>query len=162
MDDGFDMSELSGFSRHLLDLAQDRFPAETKQFLRKQGSELAKQTKALARERVGKNGKGPVDTYKGVKKTAKVRYLSGFSRGKVYMEQSANSFSVDVHNGRPHAHLIEYGHTMLDHDRKPVQSGERFVKGKFVLRDASQAFKPQFEEAIEGFIDDMLDRGLGL
>ena len=34
--------------------------------------------------------------------------------------------------------------------------------GKFVLRDASQAFISQFEESLEGFIDDMLDRGLGL
>ena len=58
--------------------------------------------------------------------------------------------------------MIEYGHVMLDHDQKPVQHGERFVKGKFVLRDASQAFISQFEESLEGFIDDMLDRGLGL
>ena len=156
MDDGFDMSELSGFSRHLLDLAQDRFPQETKQFLRKQGSELNKQTKTLAKERVGKKGKGGGD------KPADKRYLSGFKRGKAYKHEASNSFAVRVYNTRPHAHLIEYGHTMLDHDQKPVQHGERFVKGKFVLRDASQAFKPQFEEAIEGFIDDMLDRGLGL
>ena len=52
MEDGFDLSELSDFSRHLLDLAQDRFPAETKQFLRKQGSELNKQTKAVIKLRI--------------------------------------------------------------------------------------------------------------
>ena len=136
MEDGFDLSELSDFSRHLLDLAQDRFPAETKQFLRKQGSEL--------------------------NKAADKRYLSGFKRGKAYKHEASNSFAIRVYNTRPHAHLIEYGHVMLDHDQKPVQHGERFVKGKFVLRDASQAFISQFEESLEGFIDDMLDRGLGL
>ena len=156
MEDGFDLSELSDFSRHLLDLAQDRFPAETKQFLRKQGSELNKQTKALAKERVGKKGKGSGD------KAADKRYLSGFKRGKAYKHEASNSFAIRVYNTRQHAHLIEYGHVMLDHDQKPVQHGERFVKGKFVLRDASQAFISQFEESLEGFIDDMLDRGLGL
>lgn len=156
MEDGFDLSELSDFSRHLLDLAQDRFPAETKQFLRKQGSELNKQTKTLAKERVGKKGKGSGD------KPADKRYLAGFKRGKAYKHEASNSFAIRVYNTRPHAHLIEYGHVMLDHDQKPVQHGERFVKGKFVLRDASQAFAAQFEANLEGFIDDMLDKGLGL
>lgn len=156
MNDGFDFSELSAFTQHLVDLAQEQFPKEMKQFLRKQGSELNKQTKALARERVGKKGKGGSD------KPADKRYLSGFKRGKAYKHEASNSFAIRVYNTRPHAHLVEYGHTMLDHDKKPVQSGERFVKGKFVLRDASRAFQGQFEADIEEFSDEMLEKGLRL
>lgn len=156
MDDGFDFSELSAFTQHLVDLAQEQFPKEMKQFLRKQGSELNKQTKALARERVGKKGKGGSD------KPTDKRYLTGFKRGKAYKHEASNSFAIRVYNTRPHAHLIEYGHVMLDHDKKPVQNGERFVKGKFVLRDASRAFRQQFEENIEEFVDEMLTKGLRL
>ena len=156
MEAGFDLTELELFGNSLLDVADRQFPNETKTFLRKKGTELNQAAKKTAKERVGKNGKGKQE------KTANKRYLNGFKRGKVYKHAASNSFAVRVYNSRPHAHLIEYGHVQLDHDKNPVKNGERFVRGFHVLRDAASIFEIKFSEDAEDFIDDLLDRGLGL
>jgi len=155
-DDGLDDRDLEVFGDHLMRMAEREFPHETKVFLRQKGTELNKAVKKMAKERVGKKGKGKQ------KKKADKRYLNGFKRGKAYKHTGSNSFAVRVYNSRPHAHLIEYGHVQLDHDQNPVENGERFVRGRYVLRDAASAFEPKFNEDAEDFIDDLLDKGLGL
>ena len=159
----WNIKELDVFGDKLFELAQEQFPKETKQFLRKQGSELNKKVKKKAKKEVKK---GPDNIYhKGKakrKKTEADRYHKGFKRGKAYYHTQSGSYAVRVYNTRSHAHLIEYGHVQLDKDKKPVKHGEKFVKGRFVLRDTGDTFAPEFETAAETFIDDMLDKGLGL
>lgn len=153
---GFDDIELLALSKSLNNIGK-QFPGESGEFLRQQGTSLNRQTKKLARQRVGKKGKGPEKD-----KPAKERYINGFKRGKVYKHDPTNSFAIRVYNNRPHAHLIEYGHVQLTHDRQTPKNGERFVKGYHVLRDSASAFEPKFNADVEEFIDDLLDKGLSL
>lgn len=153
---GFDFTELMTLTGCFNNI-DEQFPKESKEFLRQQGTNLNKQTKKLAKQRVGKNGKGPDKD-----KPANKRYINGFKRGKVYKHNPTASFSVRVYNSRPHAHLLEYGHVQLTHDRQTPKNGERFVKGFHVLRDSSSAFEPKFNAAAEEFLDDLLDKGLSL
>lgn len=153
---GFDFTELMALAE-CFDNIGEQFPKESKEFLRKQGNDLNRQTKKIARQRVGKNGKGPDKD-----KPANKRYINGFKRGKVYKHEPSNSFAVRVYNSRPHAHLIEYGHVQLTHDRQTPKNGERFVKGFHILRDSSNAFEPKFNADVEEFFDELLDKGLSL
>lgn len=134
-----------------------QFPKEGKNFLQNKGTELNRQTKKLAKQRVGKNGKGPDKD-----KPANKRYISGFKRGKAYKHEASGSFAVRVYNSRPHAHLLEYGHVQLTHEKTPPKTGERFVKGFHVLRNSSNAFEPKFNADVEEFFDNLLDKGLSL
>lgn len=142
---GFNTSGLSDFTKDLLDLAQNQFPKETKKFLREEGTKLNRKTKALAKQRVKKKSGN---------------YIKGFKRGKPYKHNPTESYAVRVYNYQPHAHLIEDGHVMLDHKKQTVKNGEKFVKGKKVLTDASNSFEGQFENDVEKFVDDMLEKGL--
>lgn len=153
---GFDIAELITLTE-CFDNIEKQYPKDGKDFLRQQGNTLNRQTKKLAKKRVGKNGKGPDKD-----KPANKRYVNGFKRGKVYHHEQTNSLAVRVYNTRPHAHLIEYGHVQLTHDRKSPKNGERFVKGFHVLRDSANAFEPKFEEEVEEFFDNLLDKGLSL
>lgn len=153
---GFDISELTRFTQHLMDLGQKQFPKETKIFLREEGNKLNKKTKDLAKVKVGIKGKSKV-----VKKANK-RYLSGFKRGKVYLHEPTKSYAIRVYNYRPHAHLIESGHIMLTKDKKPVSRGKEFIEGRSVLNDSSEKFKGEFINDVENFVDELLDKGLRL
>lgn len=154
--EGFDFTELLAMAECFSNI-EEQFPKESKEFLRKQGTELNRQTKKLAKQRVGKNGKGP-DKDKPTNK----RYISGFKRGKAYKHEASSSFAVRVYNSRPHAHLLEYGHVQLTHEKTPPKNGERFVKGFHVLRDSANAFEPKFNADVEEFFDNLLDEGLSL
>lgn len=156
MSNGLDITELNIFNDQLLGLAQQQFPSETKKFLRKEGTNLNKKVKAVAKSRVGKNGKGKKS------KPAAKRYLSGFKRGKVYRHAPSDSYAVRVYNSRPHAHLIEYGHRQLDKEQKPVKNGKKFVPARPVLEDAARAFEPDFEHDVDTFINELLEKGLSL
>lgn len=153
---GFDFTELLVMTE-CFDNIEEQFPKKSKEFLRKQGTELNRQTKKLAKQRVGKNGKGPDKD-----KPANERYISGFKRGKAYKHKASNSFAVRVYNSRPHAHLIEDGHVELVKGRRPPKTGERFVRGFHVLRDSASAFEPKFNADVEEFFDNLLDEGLSL
>lgn len=153
---GLDTTELELFTETLLNTANNQFPNETKAFLQKKGTELNRSTKKIAKKRIKKNRISRQEKYPHKK------YINGFKRGKVYKYYTDNSYAVRVYNSRPHAHLIEYGHVQLDHDRNPVKNGERFVRGYYVLRDAASMFEPKFNEDVECFIDDMLKKGLNL
>lgn len=168
-EDGFDMRELTRYSRRLLNMAQQQFPQETKQFLRKEAGTLNKRTKEKAKREVGKNGKGEAP------KENDKRYLAGFKKGKAYLHEPTNSYAVRVYNSRPHAHLIEYGHEQAMAGKYIPAAGQKGampglgkqikqgrIKGKLILRTASEAFEQEFIGDTEQFIDDMLQKGLGL
>lgn len=153
--DGFNMRELQNLYRDIQRVEREALQ-NTKTFLRKQGNHLNKDVKKLAKNRVGNKGKGPA-TIKGDKPKTK-QYLAGFKRGKPYRYAQSNALSIRVYNTRPHAHLIEYGHLQKTHDKQTPQSGERYVRGKYVLRDAHRAFAHTFYDKAGEFLDDILRR----
>ena len=53
---GFDFTEIFVLEQSFHNIGK-QFPRETGEFLRKQGTELNRQTKKLAKQRVGRNGK---------------------------------------------------------------------------------------------------------
>ena len=153
---GFEFTELLAMEGCFENI-EKQFPRKTGDFLREQGTKLNKNSKKLAKKRIGRNGKGPDKD-----KIPKKRYINGFKRGRVYKHEASNSFAVRVYNSRPHAHLLEYGHVQLTHEKTPPKTGERFVKGFHVLRDSASAFEPKFNADIEEFFDNLLDEGLSL
>lgn len=152
---------LDEMTKQLLNMAEKSFPEDTKIFLRTEGSKLNKKAKAKARKKVGKRGKGPG------KKENKKRYLSGFKRGKPYEYEPENSFAIRVYNARPHAHLIEYGHEVKPHTRNllpkdPPLKGKKRTEAKEILHQAAEEFEEEYGRDAETFVDDLLERGLGL
>ena len=115
-----------------------------KSFFMKEGNKLKKQTKAIAKTRVkrGTNPKGK-------------SYHDGIKRGKVYLYKG-DTWAVRVYNTRPHAHLIEDGHNIVNH--KGEVKG--FQQGKKVFATAERQFYEEYFNDVENFIDEVLDEGL--
>lgn len=134
MDDGFEFSELSEFTKEVLDLAQDLYPKETKKFLKREAVKGAKVAKEIAKSTVNK-------------KTG--NYLKKFKSGKVY--NYGKDTCVRFYNSSPHGHLIEKGHKNKD---------GTFTLGKYVLQKAGQKFEPEFSKNIENFAEEILNKGL--
>lgn len=150
---GLDISELDEFAKELIELAVETMPSESKKFLRKEGNELRKEIVKTAKARV---------------KQRTGNYVKGIKRGKVYKyngEETAirvyhvNEKGGKLENGKfpaPHAHLIEYGHRIVDKNKNE----KGFKRGYHVYRDASKNYEKQFASNCEKFVDDMLDKGL--
>lgn len=132
-----DFSEMSEFEKDLLKLANDTMPRETSKFLKKNARNLVKTMKSTAINEVKK-------------KTG--NYFKNFKAGKVYKYKG--DLSCRAFNSSPHAHLIEYGHV------QKTSTGEKFVKGKEVLKKASAKYESEYENNLEAFIDEMLEKGL--
>jgi len=73
----------------------------------------------------------------------------------VYKYQGED-LSIRVYNSSPHAHLIEYGHRIVD--KNGIEKG--FKKGEFVLEEVTKEFENSYYNDVENFIDDLLDKGL--
>lgn len=143
MSDGFDLSELSDFTKELLVLANDTMPKETKVFLNKQAGQL--------RSRVLKIAKAETKQKKG-------NYIEGIKKGKVY-KYYGDELAIRVYGSSPQTHLVEYGHAMVGH--KPGKKVGGRVAGKFIFKKGYENFKDKFSENLEQFASEMLDKGLG-
>lgn len=125
-------------SRDLLKIARTEYPAKTKGMLRKASKKLQKKAVAKAKAEVGE-------------KTGS--YQKGFKTGKVYRYENSDD-CIRVYNGAPHAHLIEYGHKQTDKTGKDYG----YTPGKHILENAGKDYEGEFEEDVEKFIDDLLDK----
>ncbi|MFD1957320.1 hypothetical protein ACFSL6_24930 [Paenibacillus thailandensis] len=137
--DGFDSDELNEFADDLLQLAEKTMPKETRKFLLKEGNKLKK--------RVTKEAELAVEEHTG-------DYIAGVRRGKVYKYDGDQS--IRVYGAASHSNLVEYGHRQVTEDGREVG----FVKGKFVFQAAYDDFADTYENDVEAFIDDLLDKGL--
>jgi hypothetical protein len=72
-------------------------------------------------------------------------YINGFTAGKKVYGYKDSRYNIMVRNDAPHAHLIEYGHNMVNHDGEKVG----FVPGKHILEDTSTAFQKTYAKDIE-------------
>ena len=133
-----DTSQLDGFARELLNMANDKLPKESKKFLRKEGTKLKKKTlskaKALTNKKTG-------------------NYYKGIKRGKVYHYRDKKNNSIRVYGGSPHAHLIEYGHRQVSKNGK--ETG--FVEGKHVFEKAKNEFQSEYNKDCEQFLNEVVE-----
>ena len=143
VDIGFDVRELNEYSLKLLKLAEKTMPKECNKFMKNEASKLNSKAKNKARKEVKK-------------KTG--NYMKGFKKGKKVYEYGDTKYNIRVYNSAPHAHLIEYGHEIVGHETGKEKSG--YVKGKFVLENASREFEGQFEKDTYDLVDVLLDKGL--
>lgn len=140
---GFDIKELDEYSIKLLKLAEKTMPKECNKFMKIEANKLNSKAKKKARQTVKK------DTG---------NYMKGFKKGKRVYEYGDTKYNIRVYNGAPHAHLIEYGHEIVGHKPDKKQSG--YVKGKFILENASKEFEGDFAKDTYDLVDDLLENGL--
>lgn len=140
-DADLEMEGLTEFQKDLLDVAQSRFPKETKQIMRKVGNK--------ARTYVARKARNEVKKLTG-------NYHKHWKRGKVFKGHN-DEWVVRVYNSSPHAHLIEDGHRLVTKDGKEIG----FVQGKKVLEKGMKSFEDSgiFESMLSDWIDEMLKDG---
>ena len=133
---------LTELQQDLLKVAQRDLPKEVPKIMRKVGSKARTQVARKARSEVKK-------------KTG--NYHKKWKRGKVFKGHSGE-WVVRVINSSPHAHLIEDGHRMVDHDGNDLG---KFVPGKKVLDKGMRDFEAsgQMETMLSDWIDDLLRDG---
>jgi len=142
MQDGFLFDELSDFKQNIMRDIQKKFPDETSKFIKSEAKKLSKVAKKIAKREVG--------TSKDEKKNwqADKSYHKRFKTGKVY-KYAENDYCVRAFNSAPHAHLIEYGHIMTDHQGKPTG---KFIFGKSIYKQAEIEFMSQWLYDCEDFM----------
>lgn len=140
----FDFSELTAFKQDMLKTAEVLMPNQSKKFLKKSATKLAKIQKKIAQ---------------GLLKKKTGRYLKSFKSGKVYNFEG--DLCARAYNSSPTAHLHEYGHNIVTQKKNGKQK-VGFVEGKYVMKKAQESFKEVFYKDCEVFIDEVLDGGLNL
>ena len=140
MRDGLDTSQLEDFNQDIIRLAGQQLPKERDKFLKKEATELRKNT--------ARRAKMVVD-----KKTG--NYFKGIKKGKVYTYGAERA--IRVYGGAPHTHLIEKGHRMVVNGREVG-----YVRGYGVFEQVGREFEEKFYRDCEQFVDDILEEGLKL
>ena len=141
VENGYSTAELDDLTTELLRTAERSYPTNARKMMREQGKtgrkKLRDNTKSCTTKRTG-------------------NLLKGIQAGKVTKYEG--DFQVRIKNTAPHAHLIEYGHSMVVFGKKT----EKFVEGKYPARKTAEEMRPVFAEAVEKFVDEMLEEGLGV
>ena len=142
---GFDCHELDDLTNDMLDLAQNKFPKDTKAFMGRAGNRF----RSKARE-----------AYKSETRKHTGNLLKGLNRGRPYIYGS-DEYSVRVYNNAPHAHLIEHGHVEWIHlpQMQHAVKTERYVRGRNIMGKQANDFKGEFPDEVEDFVDKLLDEG---
>ena len=155
--DGFLFDQLTDFKKDLMREIQQKFPEDTKVFLKGEAKKLLQ----LAR----KNAKKEVGTSKGKKKdwVASKSYHRSWKVGKVY-KYSGSDLCCRVYNKARHSHLVEYGHANVPRGTKratTVKGRQQQLKsrkvtsvtdGTFVLTFTEPEFKSQWLSDAEQFM----------
>ena len=139
----FDFHELTDFERDVLEHVTRTFPNETKKFMGRAGNAFRSRVRSEYRSTVKR-------------KTGNL--LKGIGRGRPYI-WSGNEFQVRVYNKAPHAHLIEYGHKMIDWRTGKQTPKKDFVSGKHIVGKVSNRFHGEFNGLCEKFVDQLLEKG---
>ena len=139
------LSELDDFAKELMEVATEKFPRETKNFMGRAGNKLARNVRA---------------GYKAKTKRRTGNLYRGVRRGRPYI-YNGNEIQCRVKNIAPHAQLLERGHVMKDKNGKTIMRNghEIFVPGKHVVGIAANSFSGEFDEMADKFVDEMLEGG---
>ena len=139
-----DTSELTDVSE-LVDEIIKQAPKKVNKFLKKEARAVNNVAKKIARSRL--------KTRRAAKE--KTSYMHGFKTGKVFESKTnKNDRGIKAYNKAPHSHLVEYGHVVKVGKKSPIrapQSGERYVKGLNIIRDAERAFEKIYERDVVEF-----------
>lgn len=148
MQDGLNVQELTDFARNFIDKTSKQYPNEVKKFLRSEGNKL--------KRRILKNAKNKFNHRNEAKNEKhKKAYINKFNRGQPY-QYKGDENAVRVYNNSNHAHLLEYGHRIVDR----YQNEHGFKQGEHIVDNTSKEFKEEFAKDIENWVDDMLNKGI--
>jgi hypothetical protein len=162
-------SEMTEFQKELLKEANELFPKDYKNFLKKQGSELVKTERKIAQREVGEDNRNGYRTVTRKRKNGTTYnkkvytdYHKGFKRGKMFEKDGASC--IRGYNGTKHAHLIEYGHNIVARGegrskgfgRRNGAGGAVIGRAKphYVLKQAEYEFTEPFTINAEKFLDE--------
>ena len=154
---GFLFDELSELKKNIMREIKDKYPEDTKKFIKQE----AQKAKSLAR----KIGKKRVGTSKGLKKnwSADKSYHKRWKVGKPY-KYSENDLCCRVYNSAPHGHLIELGHANIPRgtkrattvkgrqEQKANQKASGYTLGKLVVAETEVEFLSDFLTDAEKFM----------
>jgi len=134
-----EMDGLTEFQKALFDVAVNKVPNEAPKLMRKIGSK--------ARSKVARKARSLVKKQTGM-------YHKKWKRGKVFVGYRGE-LVVRVYNSSPHAHLVEDGHWMVDHEGN--RTGD-FVHGKKPLDKGMRDFEASgdVEKETVKWLDDLL------
>lgn len=125
----------------LKDLAR-RYPDSAGNALRKEARVLRGRITQKASARLNSDGTSKVSLKKDT--SYSVSQPKGYSEGQ-YVDLSAKS---------PHFHLVERGHRVTNKQGRVLGHAE----GRYFMKDAVDEYEPEFEEAAERMLDDLLKR----
>lgn len=132
---------LTELQRDLLNVALEDLPKKTPQLMRKVGSKARTNVARKARQLVKK-------------KTG--YYHKRWKRGKVFIGHEGE-WVVRVFNSSPHAHLLEYGHRIVDKNGNEIG----FSRGRYPLAKGMDDFENsnQMEVEVVKWLDKLLKDG---
>ncbi|WP_099192215.1 hypothetical protein [Tepidibacter mesophilus] len=134
-------NDFADFEQDLLALAMDVKKKESRNFIKREGSELRKETKNVYKS------KG-IGTGQGESKDVE----NGFKRGKPYMYQSKD-LSIRVYNSHPLAHLLNKGHRIVDKNKNEIG----FVVGYNFMEDAEKRFQNKYFNDTQDWLDELIN-----
>lgn len=154
---GFLFDDLSDLKKNLLRDIKDKFPEDSKKFIKSEAQKAKKLAQKIGKKRVG--------TSKGLKKnwSAEKSYHKRWKSGKVY-KFSADDMCCRVYNSAPHGHLIELGHANIPRGtkrattlkgrigQKKLQKASGYTLGKLVVAETEVEFTSQWRDDAERFI----------
>lgn len=135
----FDIDELTDFRKITKDIDK-KFQKDSKKLINSAGMAFKQIAKG---EYMSKTGK----------KTGLLR--KSLTKAKAYKWHGR--WQVRVKNKAPHAHLLEYGHRMVDWHTGKVSQKTPYVKGRFPMDAAAAAFAEPFNKMCEDFIDEFIE-----
>ena len=133
--------ELTSFTKNILELVNKKYPVKAKKLMNRAGTALKK----IAKEE-----------YKAKTQKRTGNLLKGVKKGKVY-KFNGNEWQIRVKNKAPHAHLLEYGHRMVDWRTNKESRRTPYVKGRSPMANAAEAFQPVFNQMCEEFADEIIE-----
>lgn len=138
--DGIDFSEMDAMTKRLMELALKTMPKESQKFLKEEANKLKKIISKKAKS-------------SGIKKQSG-NYFKSIKRGKIYKYQG--KLSIRAYSTDPKAHLIEYGHRIVD------KSGREhgFQAGQHVFKTSQRQFESEFMNDCKEFFSGLLEKGL--
>lgn len=162
MESSFLFNALSDAKKDLMRAAKEKFPEETKKFLKEQAKKMRKLSRKIGKQEVG--------TSKGKKKNwvASKSYHQKFKIGKIYV-YGENDKCIRVYNSAQHAHLIEYGHINIPRGTKRAttrkgrieqaknRKGTGLTLGRLVFKLAETEYKSQFLDDANMFLYQFVD-----
>ena len=148
MQDGFLFDELSELKKDLLRSIKDKYPDETKKFIKGEAKKLTNVAKKIAKKQIG--------TSKNSKKEwiAEKSYHKKWKAGVPY-KYSEGDLCCRAYNSAPHAHMLEYGHRQVPRGKKGQSNkggqANGFTDGNMIMFQAETDFLSDWLNDCEKF-----------